>query len=72
MMEYPLLLSHLFNRGRKLFAKKQIASRTHEGVFRYTYADFAERVLRLMGALKGMGVKEGDVVGRSPGTTSGT
>jgi len=63
MMEYPLLLSHLFNRGRKLFAKKQIASRTLEGVFRYTYADFSERVLRLMGALKGMGVKEGDVVG---------
>jgi fatty-acyl-CoA synthase len=63
MMEYPLLLSHLFNRGRKLFVKKQIASRSHEGIFRYTYADFAERVLRLMGALKGMGVKEGDVVG---------
>lgn len=62
-MDYPLLLSHLFNRGRKLFAKKQIASRTFEGIFRYTYADFVERVLRLMGALKGMGIKEGDVVG---------
>lgn len=63
MMDYPLLLNHLFGRGRRLFAKKQVVSRTAEGVFRYTYADFSERVLRLMGALKDLGVKEGDVVG---------
>ena len=63
MMDYPLTLTHFFERSRRLFAKKTIATRVPGGaLFRYTYADFAERTQRLAGALKALGVKKGDRV----------
>jgi acyl-CoA synthetase (AMP-forming)/AMP-acid ligase II len=47
MMNYPLTLTHFFQRSRRLFAKKTIATRVPgREMFRYTYADFAERTTR--------------------------
>ena len=44
MMNYPLTLTHFFERSRRLFARKTIATRVPgRPMFRYTYADFAER-----------------------------
>jgi fatty-acyl-CoA synthase len=64
MMDYPLTLTHLFERSRRLFPRKALATRVPEGpLFRYTYADFAERVRRLAGALAGLGVQRGERVG---------
>ncbi|MBM3217888.1 MAG: long-chain fatty acid--CoA ligase [Candidatus Rokubacteria bacterium] len=63
MMNYPLTLTHFFERSRRLFAKKTIATRVPgRPLFRYTYADFAERTMRLAGLLRELGIKKGDRV----------
>jgi fatty-acyl-CoA synthase len=64
MMDYPLTLTHFFERTRRLFPGKPIATRVPGAPpFRYTYADFAERVARLASALTTLGVGRGDRVG---------
>ena len=63
MMNYPLTLTHFFERSRRLFARKTIATRVPgRPMFRYTYADFAERTMRLAGALPALGIRRGDRV----------
>jgi fatty-acyl-CoA synthase len=63
MMNYPLTLTHFFERSRKLFGKKMIATRVPgRPLFRYTYADFAARTMRLAGVLRDLGIKKGDRV----------
>src|SRR5258706_9665197 len=63
MMNTPLTLTPLLERAGRLFAKKEIASRTEAGMHRYTYADLYERVHRLAWALQAMGIQPGDRVG---------
>jgi fatty-acyl-CoA synthase len=64
MMEYPLTLTQFFERSRRLFARKTLATRVPGApLFRYTYADFAERVAHLAGGLAALGVRPGDRVG---------
>jgi fatty-acyl-CoA synthase len=63
MMNYPLTLTHFFERSRRLFAKKMLATRVPgRPLFRYTYADFAERTMRVAGVLRDLGIKKGDRV----------
>jgi len=63
MMNYPLTLTHFFERSRRLFARKTIATRVPgRPMFRYTYAGFAERTMRLAGALPALGIRRGDRV----------
>ena len=63
MMNYPLTLTHFFERSRRLFAKKMLATRVPgRPLFRYTYADFAERTMRLAGVLRDLGIEKGDRV----------
>jgi fatty-acyl-CoA synthase len=63
MMNYPLTLTHFFERSRRLWPQKRLATRVPgQPLFRYTYADFAERTLRLAGVLAELGVKKGDRV----------
>jgi fatty-acyl-CoA synthase len=63
MMDYPLTLTHFFERSRRLWPKKTLATRVPgRPLFRYTYADFAERTLRLAGLLAELGVRRGDRV----------
>jgi fatty-acyl-CoA synthase len=64
IMNYPLTLTHFFERTRRLFPKKMLATRV-PGVdlVRSTYAAFADRTTRLAGALAALGVKKGDRVG---------
>ncbi len=64
MMEYPLIMTQFFERSRRLFATKTLATRIPgRPLFRYTYADFADRVGRLAGGLYALGVRPGDRVG---------
>jgi fatty-acyl-CoA synthase len=64
MMDYPLTLTQFFERSRRLFAQKTLATRVPGcPLFRYTYADFAERVVHLAGGLAAIGVDPGDRVG---------
>ena len=63
MMSYPLTLTHFFERSRRLFARKTIATRVPGGpLFRYTYGEFVARTMRLAGALAALGVRRGDRV----------
>jgi len=64
MMRYPLTLTHFFERTRRLFPNKTLATRVPgQGLQRTTYADFAERTARLAGALRALGVGPTDRVG---------
>ena len=63
MQDYPLTVQHVLWRCERLFHHKEIVSRREQGVHRYTYGDMAERLQRLAGALRRLGVREGDRVG---------
>ena len=64
IMDYPLTLTQLFERSRKLFHRKTMATRVPgHGLQRYTYADYAERVARLAAALARLDLQKGDRVG---------
>ena len=63
MMNYPLTLTHVFDRTRKLFGQKALGTRVPGvGLVKSTYADFAERTARLASALQALGVRKGDRV----------
>src|SRR5215211_6559522 len=60
MMEFPLTLQLVFERGTSLFADREIVTGGLTGQHRYTYGDFGQRVHRLANALKHIGLKPGD------------
>lgn len=62
MMSYPLTLQHVFDHGTALFPKREIVTGGASGTHRYTYRVFGERVRRLAGALRAMGIQPGDRV----------
>ncbi|MGI9148768.1 MAG: long-chain fatty acid--CoA ligase [Chloroflexota bacterium] len=63
MMDFPLTLQHVFERGTRLFPDREIVSGGTGGSHRYTYREFGERVHRLANALKSAGIRPGDRVG---------
>jgi len=64
MMDYPLTLTHFFERARRLFANKTLGTRVPGvGLQKSTYADFAGRTARLSAALAALGVGKRDRVG---------
>jgi fatty-acyl-CoA synthase len=62
MMDHPLTIRSIYERARRLFPDKQLVTRRPGGVERTTYGDWAERVARLAGALRELGVGHGDRV----------
>ena len=63
MMDYPLTLHPFLERARSLFGRKQVITRVGNETTRATYADLGDRVDRLAGALRSLGVGEGERVG---------
>jgi fatty-acyl-CoA synthase len=63
MMDYPLTLTHILERSAKLFPRQEIASKTPDGMHRYSYADFHARVHSLAHVLRSLNVQPGDRVG---------
>ena len=63
IMDYPLTLTPLLERAARLFPTREIASRTPDGMHRYTYREMHLRVHRLAHALQRIGLKAGDRVG---------
>jgi fatty-acyl-CoA synthase len=49
-------------RAQNLFPDREVVSRTHEGIQRYDYATYGDRVAQLAGALSAAGVETGDRV----------
>jgi fatty-acyl-CoA synthase len=62
MMDFPLTLQHIFERGTRLFADREIVTGGMTGQHRYTYRDFGQRVHRLASALQDIGLQPGDRV----------
>lgn len=62
MMDYPLTLTPIIERARRLYGKKEIVTKAGPTLQRYTYAEFADRVGRLANALEKLGVRRGDRV----------
>ena len=62
MMDRPLTLDLIFERGGRYFPRQQIVTRTLSGVHRCTYRDFYHRSKQLMNALHKLGVSEGERV----------
>lgn len=62
MMDYPLTLQHVYDRGRRLFATREIVTVTSDGYERSTYGETFTRVERLAAALDGLGVRRGERV----------
>ena len=52
-----LTITRIYERAKYLFPDQEIVYRTRDGVHRYTYLDFTERVERLASALSSLGVK---------------
>jgi fatty-acyl-CoA synthase len=63
MAGYDQSLRSFLWRAEKLYPDREIVARTHEGMVRTTYADYADDVRRLAGALEAAGVGRGDRVG---------
>ena len=63
MMDFPLTLTHLLDRARRLFPRTEIVSRQPDGrLHRQTWKDTYERSCKLAHALARLGVKDGDRV----------
>src|ERR1700716_2540591 len=62
MMDFPLTLQMVFERGTRLFPDREIVTGGITGAHRYTYGVFGKRVHRLANALSDFGLKPGDRV----------
>jgi fatty-acyl-CoA synthase len=63
MMDFPLTLQMIMERARRLYPKKEIATKMGTTMHCYTYADWYARTNRLANALSRLGVQRGDRVG---------
>ena len=51
MQDYPLTITHIFERAEKLYPDKEIVTATATGIDRTTYKEWAERTRRVGGVL---------------------
>lgn len=63
MMDFPLTLTHAFDRARRYHANREIVTLTQDGVERTTYGEVCSRSLLLAGAMEHLGIHQGDRVG---------
>src|SRR5262245_53282877 len=63
LMDFPLTLQLVFDRGTRLFPDREIVTGGLGARHRYTYRDFGERVHRMASALKKLGLQPGERVG---------
>jgi len=63
MMDFPLTLQHIFERGTRLFPNREIVTGGLGPQHRYTYGEFGQRVHRMASALERLGLQPGERVG---------
>jgi fatty-acyl-CoA synthase len=61
--DHPLTIKHILDRMRRVYGDSEVVTLTDDGVKRASYAEVADRVDRLAGALDGLGIEPGDRVG---------
>ena len=62
MMDFPLTLQHIFQRGTRLFPDREIVTGGLGPRHRYTYRDMCQRVHRLASAFQRLGLQPGERV----------
>ena len=62
MAGFDQTLTPFLWRAEHLYPDREIVSRTHEGLERYTYAEYGDRTRKLANALDGAGIETGDRV----------
>ncbi len=62
MMNTPLTMPVLMDRGAELMPENEIVSKMRDTIHRYTYADLGRRARQVANALTKLGVKQGDRV----------
>jgi len=62
MQDFPLTIRHIVWRMEKLFARKEVVTKTASGLQRITYGELVRRIRRAAAALHRLGVREGDRV----------
>jgi fatty-acyl-CoA synthase len=60
--DHPLTVQHIVDRMRRLYRDSEVVTLGDDGVRRASYADVTARVDRLCGALRALGIGEGDRV----------
>jgi fatty-acyl-CoA synthase len=60
--DHPLTLQHVLGRMRNVYGSSEVVTLTEDGTERATYAEVCARVDRLAGALRSLGVEQGDRV----------
>jgi fatty-acyl-CoA synthase len=63
MQEFPLNIAMILRHGRTVFGNSEVVTFEGDGCRRATFADVARRVDRLAGALRRLGIDDGDRVG---------
>lgn len=63
MQDYPLTLTHLFDRAERLFPDKEIVTALPTGRSRVSYGEWADRTRRLGGVLDTLGISADGRVG---------
>jgi fatty-acyl-CoA synthase len=56
MMEFPLTITHIFDRAERFHRDKTVVTATKKGLERMTYGEWAERTRRLAAALDALGL----------------
>ena len=62
MMDFPLTLQHIFERGTRLFPDREIVTGGLGERHRYSYRQFGQRVHRLASGLRSFGLQPGERV----------
>ena len=58
--DYPLNITTILRHAVRNFGGQEIVSRTMDHIFRYTYKDAYERILRLANVLENIGIVPGN------------
>jgi acyl-CoA synthetase (AMP-forming)/AMP-acid ligase II len=60
--DHPLTLQHILGRMRRMYGDSEVVTLTDDGTTRASYAEVCKRIDRLCGALRALGVDDGDRV----------
>ena len=60
--DHPLTLQHILRRMRRMYGDSEVVTLTDDGTTRASYGEVCDRIDRLCGALRALGIQDGDRV----------